>query len=237
MDYQILSDKLMNFGMTRQETTVYFCLLNNTQMTGYEVAKQTGISRSNAYNTLAGLVEKGAAYIIESNSTTKYIAVEIEEYCNNKIRSLNEMKQYLVKNIPRRKEENEGYITITGKQNIYDKIRNMLEGAKKRVYISMPGFQLDLFHEQLKSLIQTGIKVVVISEEKWDMQGAFIYLNENLDNQIRVITDSKYVLIGEVEDNDGTCLYSGQKNFVRVFKDYLRNEITLIQYKEENLRK
>lgn len=236
MDYQILSDKLISFGLTRQETTVYLCLLTNAQMTGYEVAKQTGISRSNAYNALAGLVEKGAAYIIESNST-KYIAVDIEEYCNNKIRSLEETKHYLVKNVPRRREENEGYITITGKQNIYDKIRTMLEGAKERVYISMKRQQLDLFKEQLVSLLQRGIKVVVISEEQWDRQDVLSYVEETLDNQIRVITDSKYVLTGEVEEVEGTCLYSGQKNFVRLFKDYLRNEITLIQFKKENLVK
>lgn len=236
MDYQILSDRLMNFGLTRQETTVYFCLLANLQMTGYEVAKQTGISRSNAYNALAGLAEKGAAYIIESNST-KYIAVDIEEYCNNRIRSLNEAKKYLVKNVPKRKEENDGYITISGKQNIYDKIRTMLDGAKERVYISMSEQQLRFFKEQLETLLEKDIKVVVISEEKWDMQGALIYVVESLDNQIRVITDSKYVLTGEVDDAEGTCLYSGQKNFVRVFKDYFRNEITLIQYKKENLEK
>lgn len=234
MNSQILSDKLMSFGLTRQEATVYFSLLTNTQMTGYEVSKQTGISRSNAYNALAGLVDKGAAYMLEGNPT-KYIAVDIKEYCNNKIRSLTENKQYLIQNIPRKKEENEGYITISGIQNIYDKIRNMLESAKERVYVAMPKQQLNMFEQQLKSLIQSGIKVVVISEEKWDIPGALVYVGESLDQQVRVITDSKYVLIGEFEEKEGTCLYSGQKNFVRVFKDYLRNEITLIQYKEEKL--
>jgi hypothetical protein len=29
--------------------------------------------------------------------------------------------------------------------------------------------------------------------------------------------------------SDDACLYSGQKNFVRVFKDAMRNEIALIR--------
>ena len=59
MDANYLIESLMCFGLTRQEATVYLCLSQNGGMTGYEAAKQTGISRSNAYGALAGLVEKG----------------------------------------------------------------------------------------------------------------------------------------------------------------------------------
>ena len=42
--------------------------------TGYEVAKQLGISRSNAYNSLASMTEKGAAYLVEEGTTKKYVS-------------------------------------------------------------------------------------------------------------------------------------------------------------------
>ena len=48
--------------------------------------------------------------------------------------------------------------------------------------------------------------------------------------QIGVITDSAYVLTGEYgRGGISTCLYSGQPNFVQVFKDSMHNEIKLIQ--------
>ena len=59
-------EKLMLFGLTRQEATIYICLYQTGPLTGYEVAKDTGISRSNVYSALAGLVEKGAAYKMEA---------------------------------------------------------------------------------------------------------------------------------------------------------------------------
>ncbi|NCB44825.1 MAG: TrmB family transcriptional regulator, partial [Clostridia bacterium] len=52
MDY---TEQLMAFGLTRQEAVVYWALLTEGPLTGYEVAKSTGISRSNGYTSLANL--------------------------------------------------------------------------------------------------------------------------------------------------------------------------------------
>lgn len=62
-------ERLMEFGLTRQEAGIYGCLISEGKTTGYEVAKQLGISRSNAYNSLASMTEKGAAYLVEEGTT------------------------------------------------------------------------------------------------------------------------------------------------------------------------
>ena len=94
MEETALIDKLMLFGLTRQEACIYICLASNHELSGYEVAKITGISRSNVYNALASLVEEGAAYLLEG-STNKYTPVEIGEFCENKIRGLQKAKEEL----------------------------------------------------------------------------------------------------------------------------------------------
>ena len=66
-------ERLMEFGLTRQEAGIYGCLISEGKTTGYEVAKQLGISRSNAYNSLASMTEKGAAYLVEEGTTKKYV--------------------------------------------------------------------------------------------------------------------------------------------------------------------
>ncbi len=48
-----LTEYLMEFGLTRQEATIYLNLMERGMQTGYEVSKQTGISRSNVYRALA----------------------------------------------------------------------------------------------------------------------------------------------------------------------------------------
>lgn len=53
-------ERLTQFGLTRHDTSIYLTLLAEVaDLNGYEVAKTTGISRSNAHTSLASLVEKG----------------------------------------------------------------------------------------------------------------------------------------------------------------------------------
>ena len=129
-------ERLMEFGLTRQEAGIYGCLISEGKTTGYEVAKQLGISRSNAYNSLASMTEKGAAYLVEEGTTKKYVSVPLDEFCRNRIRRLEESQRWLKKHMPSEKDHVEGYITIEGSSNILDKIRNLLAKAEERVYIS-----------------------------------------------------------------------------------------------------
>ena len=89
----------MCFGLTRQESTIYLTLLSDGALTGYEVAKRTGISRSNTYTALACLVDKGAARLVEG-TPVRYMPVAAEEFGDNKIKNLQRMKRLLLEQIP-----------------------------------------------------------------------------------------------------------------------------------------
>ena len=167
-------DRLMTFGLTRQEASIYLLLFQEGELNGYEVSKLTSISRSNAYNALASLVEKGAAYVIEGD-TVKYTPVPMKEFCNNKIRDLSINKQAILKSVPKRRTESNGYITITGEKHIIDKFRNMLKSAEKRVYLSVYDHILSKFEDELTALVKRGIKVVIITNSPFKLEGAIIY--------------------------------------------------------------
>ena len=104
MEHTSFVERLMDFGLTRQEAGIYECLLREGKTTGYEVAKQLGISRSNAYNSLASMTEKGAAYLVEEGTTKKYVPVVLDEFCKNRIRHMEENKKWLCKHRPLEKE-------------------------------------------------------------------------------------------------------------------------------------
>ena len=66
----------------------------------------------------------------------------------------------------------------------------------------------------------------------FNISGAIHYETKPEDGQIRFITDSAYVLTGELTgDEHDTCLYSGQKNLVEVMKEALKDKITLLSGK------
>lgn len=240
MEEKKLVEYLVSFGLTGREASIYLELYRSGTSNGYELAKKTGISRSNVYKALEGLADKGAAYVSEGASR-KYTAVEVGEFCQNKIGGLLRKQEFLSAHMPKEREDTEGYVTITSDENIADKIRNMLTKAQKRVYLSMSAPLLSLFQDELWELIEKNIKVVVLTAFPKDMdgkpellsgkvKGIKIYITSDKKNQIGIITDSQYVLSGELgKGRDSACLYSGQMNFVQVFKDSMKNEIRLLE--------
>lgn len=223
-------DMLMSFSLTRQEAVIYIVLLTEGSLTGYEASKMSAISRSNSYTTLASLVVKGAANIIE-DSATRYAPVPIDEFCQNKIRELKNFKENLSTKIPKTKEETDGYITIKGKKHINDKIINLISLAKERIYISVGASLFDEIKPYLLSAIKRELKVVIITNPLLEMEGAIIYREKKQLTQIRIISDSTDVLTGDINDT-GSCLYSKKQNLVDLFKDTMKNEIRLIELGE-----
>lgn len=230
-------EALMHFGLTRQEARIYLLLLTEGALSGYEAAKRIGISRSNAYGALAGLVDKGAAYILEEQAV-QYQAVPVNEFCFNKLHYLKEVSDLLEQQIPKETFQNENYITIRGRRHVEDKFRNMLKEAKERVYLSVPLEIAALFQQELETLIQEGKKVVLLTEKPEEeselLLGAVFYYTAHNDQQLRLITDSSYALTGELQDEmHTTCLYSANPNLVKLLKEALANEIKLIEIKKE----
>ncbi|NLI57600.1 MAG: TrmB family transcriptional regulator [Clostridium sp.] len=222
-------DYLIQFNLTRQEAVIYLALLSEGELNGYETAKITGISRSNTYNSLATLVEKGGSFVIEE-AATKYTPVPLEEFCDNKIRKLQKLKQELIKNVPEKREEKGGYITIKGKKHILDKMKNMIGRAKERVYISASKEVLEEILEEITEGIKRDIKVVLITNHSFYLEGAIIYHVQESRQQIRLITDSENVMTGDIDDGEySTCLYSKKKNLIDLLKESLKNEIKLIE--------
>ena len=129
-----LIEGLMRFGLTRQESMLYIHLLSGGAMTGYEAAKATGISRSNAYTGLAALTDKGAACVVDG-TPTRYMAVDAREFLESKVRSLEHLKEQLIAGLPGKAQEDEAYITIKGEENISHKIIHLIRTAQYRIIL------------------------------------------------------------------------------------------------------
>ena len=232
-----LIEGLTHFNLTKQEATLYVLLLKEGYLTGYEAAKQTGISRSNTYTALAGLVDKGAAYVLEEGKVTRYTPVPPEEFCSNKIDRLQEIKKDVLNQLPVLKSDAEGYITIKGELEIINKLKNTVRQAEARIYVSANKRVMELLKAELLDALNRGLKVVIISDKQFTLPQAICYGTEKQNEQIRLIADSQTVVTGDLEDDENsTCLYSCKRNLVDLFKDALKNEIKLIELQKGDNR-
>ena len=228
-----LIQQLMDFSLTRQEAQIYLELMKHPKLTGYELSKLTGISRSNVYGGLTGLTEKGAASIVE-DTAVRYIPVPVREFCENRIHRLQRYQQYLEENIPDLTEYQDGYITVIGYENIREKAGVMMKQAKNRFYLAGTKSVIESFRDEIVQGLNRDLKIILISDydmdQDPDLKGAICYVTEQEDNQIRLITDSKQVLTGSFSGKkEDSCLFSGQEHLVKLIKEALGNKIELMR--------
>lgn len=222
-------ERLMHFNLSRSEAVVYISLWENGKISGYEASKLTGISRSNVYGALNGLVDKGAAVVTETN-TLLYSAVNPEEFLSNKLRHLEEDRRFIIDSMPQVAAEIEGYITIQGSRNIKDKIYHMIHTCDMRLYMAASGSVIEELEDVLQEAGQKGIKIVLMCDRDYRHLATKFYQDTPEPGQVRLITDSAYVLTGELRGRStDACLYSGQKNLVTIMKEALRNKIRLLE--------
>lgn len=220
---------LIQFGLTHQEARIYIHLHSCGKATGYELAKETGISRSNAYAGLSSLVEKGGAWLIDGKPAC-YQAVPVREFCENIIRGLEATGKLLEQQLPASAEPEEGYFTIKGEKNIRDKIETMILHTQTHIYLSMRMHTLASYLPMLSEAAASGKKVVVISDGVVEDEKIIVHRNPKQPDAIRVISDTVAALTGSLDEAPGcSCLYSRKKNLVSLLRDSMRNEIQLIQ--------
>ncbi|MHB8061134.1 MAG: TrmB family transcriptional regulator [Ruminiclostridium sp.] len=227
-----LLDCLMKTGLTKNESELYIALCREGELTGYEAAKVTGIPRANAYQALATLVDKGGCYLVES-TVPRYTSVPVEEYCRNIIAHMQEVINVIKKDCPQIHKESDPYITISGYKHIVNKINNIINNAKDRVYVSMSVKELPFLKEELERAAGRGLKVVAIVSDDVELENIIIHRVNNPFGQVRLIADSSHVLTGNITGSeDDACLYSKNKQLVELIKGSLKNEIKLAELEE-----
>ena len=220
---------LMETGLTRHEAHLYWLLSSEGLMTGYEAAKQSGISRSNAYMALAGLTEKGAAVRIDG-AVTRYTAVATDEFCRTKRRHFDEVLACIEAHMPAQREIAEPFLTIKGQSNIINKMKDMVIQARYRIYVSMAPPEISLILDELRDAGQRGLKVVMITGQSLHSDEMTVYHADKESGQIRMIVDSELVLTGAISRHDeSSCLFSRNQALVTLFKEAMINEIKLIK--------
>lgn len=217
-----LIDALKNLGFTQQEAVIYIKLTSSKSMTGYEAAKSSGISRSNAYASLSNLVDKGYAYTIEGNPV-HYVGVSKEDLISNAKRDFSSTIETIEEKLITTPITSEPYITVTGESSILNKLKNIILQANHRIYVSVSNSILNQLEEELIIACEKGLKVVVLSSEDISC-GEHIYYHTDRNSSIKLIADTTEILAGTLQQS----LYSKNATLVKIIRESIIDEISLI---------
>ncbi len=88
-------ESLQALGFTGTEARLYATLARHGSLTGYEAAQRAGVARANAYPALDRLIRRGAVRAGAAGRSTRYEAVPVSEYADQRVRQLREAARRL----------------------------------------------------------------------------------------------------------------------------------------------
>jgi len=230
-------DSFEKLGLSSNEAKVYLALLENHPITGYQLAKTSGILRPVVYEMLNRLTEKGGARIIKSNPDT-YIPVEIDEFLKNIESDFSEAKTNITRTLRDFLiQDNTDYFwNIIGKKNIINSSIKMIENAQKDIYMSVQTQEnLDYFIAALEEKFEGGTHIDIFSYYGLETRGVTLY-SFKLDQSVTIeevpkdhmticVDGSEGSLINMSDEKNAKAVYSKNDSLVSLVRKSIINNI------------
>lgn len=234
MDSSKILSRLETMGLSNYEARAYLAALNQPPMTGYKLSKLSGVPRSRIYETIERLISKGL--LVYQSGKKNFIApLDSKTFLGRIERENSENVKYLRDHLPiAQKQETEGVWNITGREQIFETVRDMILNARKTVYIVMTGKDLLLVKETILEPQKNNIPVWGIYCGGGDIQinNFFPHLGDSCRtcDEIALCVDGKQALIGSTWPSDtATAALTRNLGFVYITEQYIKHEIFLHQ--------
>ena len=173
MNAQAVRHLVDTLGFTQIEAQVYVCLLREHPQTGYGVSSTIGKSRSNTYQALRSLEGKQAIVLLEATEHAEYVPVPVEEYLGLREREFAVQKAAILgalKSLTPKPQE-EVMFRITRTDQLYAKVRTMIEGARSVVLVDTDPGPLSVIEAWLTRRAAKGVKVLVETPGERTIEG------------------------------------------------------------------
>ncbi len=236
---QIL-ERMQRLGFSQYEAKVYLALLQQPNVSGYELAKNSGVPASKIYAILNKLIVKEVVQSIDSEPK-KYIPQPPDEILSrmrgNFLETVDLISKKLEQIYKQTKTSDEHIWNLTGRQNILRKILNFIRNAQASIYLSVWDEEIDAIASDLKTAYQQGVKISIVHFGKRRLKIGKEY-RHGREHQIRIqrggrrivlIVDDKRVILGHfLEDGSTNAVWTTNKGMVLLAKDYIIHDIYTI---------
>lgn len=194
--------QLRSIGFTEMEAKIMITLSEQGMMTGYEVAKKLGVSRSNVYAALQRLVDHGYV-LITQGEPTHYHALDVHELTRMMSERMQHALSYVEAHMPAGVEEVGGFYTIEGEKAVLDALRRYASQAESEIIVDAAPQEAVMIQEELRQAEARGVKVLwSLSGSEGDNRVADLLMNNagsqatTGSNRFILVIDRRQALIG-----------------------------------------
>lgn len=242
-----LIEKLKEIGFNSYEAKVYVALLKKHPATGYEVSKLANIPQARTYDTLKVLEEKSIVAATNTKPIT-YTPIKPKQLISSYQKKINSTINYLEKNLPNVKEDyNEPVVTVNGKQNIQDKVLEIIQNAKREIYLEIWSQDYKIFEQELLNAYNRNVEIRIVGYDNFTSRFGMVFehafakdIEMSLGGRMIVLTvDDNEGLFGQIssfknETTNLNVIWTKNKSIVFLMKEFIVHDMYLIDV-EENL--
>ena len=176
MNTSELLSLLVGIGFTRIEAEVYLSLAQGAAQSGYTISNGIGKSRSNVYQALKTLEQKGAIVELQAGRNKQFQAVPVEQVLQQKERDFFTKKKVITEAFSsfRNHEEDDQIYALNTVSQVYTKAIEMIQSAEEVIFIDVQPMQLQRIRSVLEETAARGIKVVILGNETYEVKGCEI---------------------------------------------------------------
>lgn len=173
-------DTLKNLQFTEYEAKAYLSLLGEAPLTGYAVAKKSGVPRSKIYEVLDNLVVRGDVLVSPGN-TPQYTPVPAKELVRNRRTKAEEnfdKAEKFFEKFERSANDRENIWNITGDTEILDKVRTCIASTQNRILLEVWKEEFEELADDLREAAERGVNVTIVAYGEVVSDFANVYLHD-----------------------------------------------------------
>ena len=236
---------LQHLNFTQYESMAYLGLLKQSNVTGYELAKNSGIPDSKIYQVLNKLIGKEVILALDSDPV-KYAAIPPDEIISrlkgDYQRTFDALSSGLNDLYQQEKTTNHYIWNISGRQEIMRRLIEFIDKAGNSLYLSVWDNELADLKESLYRAHERDVQMSIVHYGKGILGIGQEYIHGR-EHQIRQqrgarrialeVDEEKVVLAHFLEDGGSNALWTTNKGLVLLAKDYIIHDIYTIRMAEK----
>lgn len=235
---------LQNLNFSLYESKAYLALLQRGEVTGYELAKNSGIPASKIYQVLNKLIAKEVILAIDSEPV-RYAPIPPEAVLarlkDDYMHNLNYLNGSL-NQIYKKEFHSDHYIwNISGRDSILSRVINFIKIAQKNIHLSVWDEEISEIRNALIQADRRKVKLTVVhyGQKHLGLGREFRHGREHRIREergarrIALEADEEWVILGHfLEDGSSHAVWTSNKGLVLLAKDYIIHDIYTIRFAE-----
>ncbi|MHB1630384.1 MAG: TrmB family transcriptional regulator [Bacilli bacterium] len=231
-----LETDLVTLGFSQYEARAYLSLLKHPGVNGYEVSRQAGIPTAKIYETLAKLVDRGAA-IASLSEPVRYQPIAPEVFFGELRQEVTARIDGLLEALPSwtAPTPSNTIWPIVGRAVILRDYEEAIRMATHEIFCSAWSDVIVLLSSSLLEAQKRGVRllIAVMGEQSQDLPISVLPLmycgmkaEKRLGQHFSVlVTDDQHLLIGSFDGDEGTGSRTDHPHYVLLAKEYIRHDV------------